>query len=237
MADSEVITAQDGDTLCTLAISAGFKDCTPLRAEAGNAGLLNRPLVPGDQVTIPGRDPGNAPGGVDARHRFRRRGRAVGIRFVHGSRDRPFADDLELTELNVSNYITDQGGVADGNAVFPSDTVRVFNAIADQDPDAFKVEVLDTRPPGNPIQVDIQPLRPVYSAADPTGRTVVDLVEFPAAEKARRSLLAIDAAKQGGSQRFRTCYLRLVTDDADNNDIVGAQAPNGFPPATVNHGR
>lgn len=237
MADSEVITAQDGDTLCTLAIAAGFRDCTPLRADPANAGLLNRPLAAGDQVTIPARDPGNAAGGTDARHRFRRRGRRVGIRFVHGSRSRPYADDLELTELNVSNYITDQGGVADGNAAFPSETVRVFNAAADQDPDAFKVEVLDTSPPGNPIQVDIQPLRPVYSAADPTGRTVTNLVEFPAAERARRSLLSIDAARQGGSQRFRTCYLRLVTDDADNNDIVGPQAPNGFAPATVNHGR
>jgi hypothetical protein len=237
MADPIFITAQDGDTLCTLAIAAGFKDCLPLRAV--NPDLVNRPLVPGDVVTIPAIDPGDNNRPTDAKHVFQRTARQVGIRFVHGSRDRTLKDDLELTELNVSNYVTDKGGKADGDANFPDESVTNFNKVGNQDPDTFKVEVLDTRPTGNPLQVDIQPLRPVYSPADPSGETVTDHVEFPGGEKGRRGLFSIDAVRQGASssKRFRTCYLRLVTDDADNNSVFGAVAPQAFNPATNNNGR
>jgi hypothetical protein len=235
MPEPQVVTAQDGDTLCTLGIAAGFKDCTELRT--ANPTLVNRPLVPGDNVTIPAIDPGDHPRATDATHVFKRTARQVAIRFVHGSKDRAFKDDLEKTELNVSNYITDKGGNPDGDQDFPDQSVNVFNASADQDTDSFKVEVLDTRPTGNPLKVEVQPLRPVYSAADATGQTITDLVEFPAAEKARRGLLTLDAAKQGGTKRFRTCYLRLVTDDADNKSVFGGVAAGGFPPATNNSGR
>jgi hypothetical protein len=235
MADPQVITAQDGDTLCTLGIAAGFKDCLPLRT--ANPTLVNRPLVAGDSVTIPAIDPGDHSRPTDATHVFQRTARQVGIRFVHGSKNRAFKDDLERTELNVSNYITDKGGTADGDQDFPDESVHVFNASADHDPDSFKVEVLDTRPPGNPIKAEVQPLRPVYSAADATGQTVTDHVEFPGGEKARRGLLFLDTFKQGATKRFRSCYLRLVTDDADNKSVFGAVAPGGFQPATANNGR
>lgn len=235
MADPQVITAQDGDTLCTLGIAAGFKDCQPLRA--ANPTLVNRPLVAGDSVTIPAINAATHPRPTDAKHPFQRTARRVAIRFVHGSKNTTFAQDLEKTELNISNYITDKAGNPDGDKDFPNETVNVFNADADQDVDTFKIEVLDTQPTGNPLKVELQPLRPVYSAADPSGKTVTGHVEFPPSEKARRGLLFLDAFKQSNTRRFRTCYLRLVTDDADNKGAVGAQAPNGFPPATANNGR
>ena len=50
---SETVMAEDGDTLCKLAIAAGFPNCEPLRNEAANSDYLNRPLRAGDEVTIP----------------------------------------------------------------------------------------------------------------------------------------------------------------------------------------
>ena len=49
----KVITVSAGETLCSVALAHGFKDCTPLRAEGGNSGLLKNPLKAGDKVTVP----------------------------------------------------------------------------------------------------------------------------------------------------------------------------------------
>jgi hypothetical protein len=216
----QTVTAIDGDTLCTLAISAGFPDCTPLRALAENAAFLKGFLNPGDKVTIPDRNVANAGKPTDATHRFKRKGRQVGIRFVHGSKSRPFAEDIALTTLNVSNYQTDMAGQPDGAVAFVNDTVRQFDPDAHLDEDTFKVEVLDTLPPGDPIDVRVQALRPQYSAADATGRTVTGHIEFAGAVLAHRRL-DTKASKQGATHRFRTCYLRLVSDEFDNGTSDG----------------
>ena len=52
------VIASNGDTLCTLAMTAGFLNCQPLRDEAANSALLNRQLKDGDVVTIPHTDSG-----------------------------------------------------------------------------------------------------------------------------------------------------------------------------------
>ena len=220
----KTVTAIDGDTLCTIAISAGFPDCTPLRALAENAAFLLGFLKPGDKVTLPDLKVADVGKPVDATHKFRRKGRQVGIRFVHGSKNRPFAEDLTKTNLNISNYITDMAGQPDGAVAFVNDSVHQFDPDADLDEDTFKVEVLDTKPPGDPLDVRVQALRPQYSAADPKGRTVTGHIEFTGAALAGRRL-DTKAFKQGATQRFRTCYLRLVSDEFDNgtSDARGRQ--------------
>src|SRR5262249_43990495 len=52
-------------------------------------------------------------------------------------------EDTTLTELNVSNYVTDQGGLQ-GNQKFP--TEFGFHQFGHEDEDSFKVEVVDPRP-------------------------------------------------------------------------------------------
>src|SRR5687767_26066 len=98
-------TAQDGDCLCGLAMNAGFLDCGPLRALGENAGLLARALVAGDVVTIPDLAPELMDKSVDKLHKFKKKNSPpVSIRFVHGSPNLPYLQDLETTLLHVSNY-------------------------------------------------------------------------------------------------------------------------------------
>ncbi|MBK7707915.1 MAG: hypothetical protein IPJ30_19740 [Acidobacteria bacterium] len=73
-------------------------------------------------------------------------------------------NDTALTFLNVSNYITNQAGTADGNVAFPNSAVRTFNADADKDADVFKVEVLDINAAGD-LDVELEVLKPKYDAA------------------------------------------------------------------------
>src|SRR5690242_6775990 len=108
-----VVVARDGDTLCGLAIDAGFVDCTQVRAEAANSGLLARALKTGDPVTIPDIAPKDVSKATEKRHRFiKKTAPAVSIRFVHGSPDKKYFDDFTLTVLNVSNFVTNRGGTA-----------------------------------------------------------------------------------------------------------------------------
>ena len=204
-------TAQPGDSLCSIAHLHGFGDCTALRSEAANAFILNRAVdpavpLPGDVVTIPDQVNKQEEGGTDQKHKFVKKIRSATIRFVHGSPDKPYADDTTLTELNVSNYITNRGGTADGSTAFPGDGVRRFDTRGHQDPDTFKVEVQDIRASGN-LTVELEALRPTYNAAGAvTGHT-----SFPGNDRK----LTATASKQGQSRCFRTAYLRLVVDDQD----------------------
>jgi hypothetical protein len=71
------VTAIDGDTLCGIAIAAGFLDCAPLRAEAANQPFLSRPLVAGDKVTVPDLNLKELSKSVDKKHVFRKEERAA----------------------------------------------------------------------------------------------------------------------------------------------------------------
>ena len=48
------VTAQSGNCLCGIAVDAGFLNCQPLRDLPENAAFLNRDLIDGDEVTVPG---------------------------------------------------------------------------------------------------------------------------------------------------------------------------------------
>ena len=205
-----------GDSLCNIAFKNGFGDCKPLRDEPANAFIVNRvddpgQVLPGDVVTVPDFIPHNESKATEKKHKFVKRDNFAILRFVHGSKDSSLRNDRTLTFLNVSNYITNLAGVADGEAAkpFPGTAIRNFNADADKDRDAFKVEVLDIDATAD-LDVELEVLRPTYNAAGKaTGQT-----RFPAAIRAPR-LLPAKASKQGTTQRFRTCYLRLVVDDED----------------------
>ena len=212
-------TAKAGDSLCGIAFERGYGDCTALRAEAANSEIINRTddpaqLRPGDVVTIPEKVEKEVDAGTEEKHKFVKRGRLATIRYVHGSPHRPYADDTTITNLNVSNFVTNRAGDEKTADSFPDENVREFNADGHADADTFKVEIADLRASSD-LDVELEALRPRYNAAG----AVTHHEPFPTP----RTLSAI-AAKQGGSQRFRTSYLRLVTDDDDSSAAARTNA-------------
>jgi len=202
------VPAQDGDCLCTMAIASGFLNCTPLRAVGANSGLLNRPLVAGDIVTIPDLDPGGADGGTDQRHVFvRQNAPPVSIRLVHGSPNLPYLRDTETNILHISNHQTTRGGL-DDEFTFPNGFG--FDPHGHADPDIFKVEVVDPQAASPLTTVKIEALRRVLRPDGTFGNDV-----FPAAERARRTLDPLECRAVSSGVAFRSRYTRLVTDETD----------------------
>jgi hypothetical protein len=236
------VTAADGDSLCKFAVEAGFLNCDALRALPANQPFLNRPLRAGDLVTIPDPVPQELTKASDSTHEFvKLGGPPPQIRFVHGSPTTPYKDDATLDRLEISRYLTDKGGAADGAATLPDDTVCEFNAAGHEDADTFKVEVFDPANQGKEIDVIIEALRPVYG---PDGK-VKEHVFFPGSVDDGSSLrgqrsLKVKAKKVGKStntMRFRSPYLRLVTDEADKTGTVGALPAGTFPQKSANQPR
>src|SRR5687768_8722157 len=123
------VVAKAGQSLCDLAVAAGFLDCQPIRDEGGNAGkpFLTKPLQAGEKVVIPDIQLEPADKGVETEHVFEKKNApGLVLRFVHGSPAKPYKDDDTLTVLNVSKYVTDQGGGPDGDANLPTEGVCEF---------------------------------------------------------------------------------------------------------------
>lgn len=199
-------------------MEAGFLDCKPIRDLAENQGkeFLTRPLAPGDEVVIPDLVMAVLDKAAEVLHEFvKKSAPPVFIRFVHGSRTKPYRLDDTLTFLNVSNFVTDRAGRTE-TAAWVGDGHRAFDANADADVDSFKVEVVDPRTSSADLPVELDVLQPTFGpTGDITGHT-----EFPGdratagTQRNRRSLDAT-ASKQKSTRCFRTCYLRLVVDDED----------------------
>ena len=206
-----LVTANDGDCLCSIAMQNGFLNCQALRDEPANAALLSRSLKQGDIVTVPDIRPQNFNKPVDAEHPFvKKNSPPVSIRFVHGSKDKHYLEDTETMVLNVSNFRTDKGG---NNAQAPFPDQFEFHEEGDVDPDTFKVEVVDPAAGGGPITVQIDPRMPVYSLVNDK-LVVTDHTIFQDATAQFPSLPA-DCALVKSGVSFRSKYLRLVTNAGD----------------------
>jgi len=209
------VTANDGDTLCGLAIDAGFVNCQPLRDEPQNQGkdFLTRPtLKAGDVVVIPDKKLKDESKAVDTKHKFvKKTAPKVSIRFVHGSKDKKYLLDNTLTFLDISNYETDLAGTS-GRADFPSGFG--FDPDGDADPDTFKVEVVDPAAGGS-VNTVLQAMKPVYKA----GGTVDHYEEFSGAQASGRKVNIV-CQKVSSGVAFRSRYLRLVTDELDQAAVA-----------------
>lgn len=214
------VIAQDGDCLCCLAMDAGFFDCAPLRALGENAPFLNRALRAGDEVVIPDLEIKDHPKAVDTKHRLNvKNSPPVSIRFVHGSPDLPYRSDSTTSVLHVSNFVTNLGG-ATGLAAFP--TGFGFNNDGHQDPDTFKVEVVDPKAGGN-LKVKLEALKPVYTPDAISGKLVAtSFVEFPDAKR-KIPDLECERVSATTSNVYRSRYMRLVVDEEDKDN---AGVPN-----------
>jgi hypothetical protein len=208
------VNANDGDTLCGLAIDAGFLNCQPIRDEPANQGkeFLNRPnLKAGDVVVIPDKKTKHEPKGTDKAHKFiKKNAPKVSIRFVHGSRDKKYLEDDALAVLNVSNFVTNLAGA---NADKPFVSKPGFNADADADIDTFKVEVVDPGASGT-VTARLEALKPVKK---PDGSTEFQSITG-VPDAAIRKIDALDCKQVStGHVAFRTAYLRLVVDQQDHD--------------------
>ena len=210
----ERVNAQFGDSLCSIAVARGLPNCRALRDLAENRPYCDRALEPGDVVLVPDRTSRDDPGrGTEQRHEYEAEGPPLpDIRFVHGSPSDPCSADPSLAVLNVSNYRTHRAG-ATGTGPFPRETTSAFNANAHADVDSFKVEVFEPRASASQIQVEVRCRRPVF---DGTGR-ITGYTEFDAADRGDRSLTVTCRQVSDEPDRYRSCYLRLVTDEADKN--------------------
>jgi hypothetical protein len=211
----ETVIAAATDTLCTIASRFGFLNCDPLRADPANAAFLNRPLRDGDVVTVPDIVLNILEKAVEQLHVFLRKGiPAPSIRFVHGSKDKPYKDDLTLTFLNVSNYISDKAG-KDGKGNLPKGFG--FNQLGDDDLDTFKVEVVEPNG-GADLEIELEALKPVYA---PDG-TVLRHEPFTDAQAGLRKLkVKCEKVKSAKYKGYRSRYMRLVTDEEDLKAISG----------------
>lgn len=212
---SSQVRARNGDSLCGIAIAAGFLNCKPLRAEPANSDFLNRPLKDGDIVTVPDLRKKDVGKPTDVIHSFKKKNSPpVSVRFVHGSPDKKYLEDTTLTVLNVSNFVTNKAGV-DGSSAFPSGFG--FNPDGHADVDTFKVEVEDPGA-GGTVNVVLEALKPVKQ---PDGS-----VQFqPITGVPDAALRKIDSlpCKQvaSGNIAFRSRYLRLVVDKQDHDAAPG----------------
>lgn len=214
----EIVTAQDGDTLCGLAIAAGFPNCEPLRNEPANSEYLNRPLRAGDAVTIPDPEEEEEEGATEAEHVFEELGvPEPEIRFIHGSQDRLYEDDDSLTFLNASNYVTNRAGT-NGTRTMP--TTYGFNAHAHADPDTFKIEVVDPGAGNNTVDVTLEALKPIYAADGSVERHASFANTDPDANM-RQITVTCQQVSSSSQVRFRSRYMRLVVDDEDFNALSG----------------
>jgi hypothetical protein len=204
------VTANDGDCLCIIAIENGFLNCQPLRDEPANAALLNRPLQRGDVVTVPDIKLASVDKPTDARHSFvKKSSPPVSIRFVHGSPDRHYLDDLTSAVLNISNFVTTQAG-NNGQQPFPSQPE--FQQAGHDDPDTFKVEVVDPAAGGS-VKVVLEAMRPVYLLDPSSGKLNVSKLDpFEGAAHTDRSL-EVNCPKVRSGVAYRSPYLRLVVDE------------------------
>jgi len=200
-------TAADGDTLCNFAIDAGFFNCQALRADPANSAFLTRALKKGDEVTIPDLRPRTENCSTDKLTKFLRKNTPpVSIRFVHGSPNKHYLADTTLDFLQVSNHITSQGGAKD-DVPFPDKFE--FQKPGHDDPDTFKVEVVDSSA-GATLDATLEALKQIRQ---PDGTITHDV--FPGAEAAKRKLDPVSCKKVRSKVAYRSKYLRLVVDEAD----------------------
>ncbi|MEP1447187.1 MAG: hypothetical protein ABJK37_13875 [Paraglaciecola sp.] len=208
---TKLVTAKEGESLCSIAMEHGFKNCDTLRAEAKNSDFLKRPLKKGDSVTVPDITTKTHPSATESKHQFKRYGHPTPkIRFVHGSANAPYLDDLTLSHIDISNYRTNKGG-SNGTSAFPAGFG--FHAAGDADPDTFKVEVCDLEKPGT-VDVVLTALKPSVVGG------ITSHINFKGAEATKRKLeVTCDPVSGGNPHIFRSAYLRIVSDEADKNTV------------------
>ncbi|MBX3394920.1 MAG: hypothetical protein KF841_06095 [Phycisphaerae bacterium] len=230
MAVARSIRAKDGDTLCSIAVDNGFKNCTKFRAH--NTHLASRQVKAGDQVNIPELTEKQEPGQTEMRHRFQRLGRKKRIFIIQdNNRAKPeqALSDIQR-ELAVSNYVPTRQGTGFTTADWRSERFFGHSTAASADPDHFKVQVFDPMAAArgeNEVKITLQSQRPVLDAD-------LKITQWNDMTEAGTKLVDVICRQvEADSPWYRSHYLRLVVDTQDQT----AKRPHGRTTPTADGGR
>ncbi len=215
MAIARVIRAQDGDTLCSIGVANGFKNCTKLRPD--NPDFATRPVQPGDRVNVPEITQKQEQGASDMLHKFVRLGRTHRIWLIqdHNRPNAPAALNDVQRQLAISNYVTGRQGTQFAPAVWVNQGVFAHDAAASADPDHFKLQVFDKiagEAGEAQVTVTLQAQKPVLNDRNEIERWE-DMTE-PGTRLAdvQCQQIATDPLW------YRSYYLRLVVDANEQNN-------------------
>jgi hypothetical protein len=208
------VKAKKGDTLCGIAMNGGFLNCDPVRA--ANPQFDGRALAVDDVVLVPDITEKTTDHVTTKIHTFVKRNTPpVSVRLVHGSKDKKYLDDFTSDVLNISNYVTDAGGLQGVRNDFPAGFG--FDPKGDEDLDTFKVEVVDPAASGT-VKVTLEALRSFYGADGLLDHHDTFKDSPDAADRKIEDLECQQVSP--GHVGFRSRYLRLVVDKID---LLGKQ--------------
>lgn len=229
---AKVVRAQDGDSLCSIAVENGFKNCTKLRAQ--NSQLAGRGVQPGDRVNVPEVTQKQEAGQVDMLHRFRRLGKTNRLWIIQdlnrASGQQAVGDAQRL--LAISNYVPGRQGTGFATANWVDHTQTGHNADASADPDHFKILVHDQFAHAanqDTVELTLQAQKPVLGTIPNEIASWADMTE--AGTKLEHVVCRRFAPN---TPWYRSSYLRLVVDDQDHT----AKRRDGHndPPTAVDAG-
>ncbi len=208
----QTYTTRAGETLCTIGVQNGFKNCTKLRA--ANPGIAT-PLPPSVQITIPDPTDKQVPGATKARHEFRRLGvPSATVWIIQDHNNAPFvaiARDVQR-KLAISNYVTGRQGTGFATTVWKDENFFGFDAGASADPDHFKLLVRDDDAAKKglaEVSVDLESQTPVLDAS-------ARIASWITHSGPGTILPAVTCrAVASGSPFFQSHYLRLVVDPSE----------------------
>jgi hypothetical protein len=212
MAVIREIRAADGDTLCSIGVDSGFKNCTKLRPH--NPDYNTRPLAPGDLVKVPEVTRKDEAGQTEMTHKFVRKGKTNRVWIIQ---DRHRATGQEargdaVRELAVSNFVT--GRQSRGFAPDPwrDATFFGFSAGASADPDHFRLLIHDLhahRTNTDTVEVQLRTQRPVL------GHIPNEIQSWQNLTQPGTTLGPIRCRRWNNPPWYRSPYLRLVVDEED----------------------
>ncbi len=229
MAVARTILARDGDTLCSIGVDHGFKNCTKLRPL--NPTLATRQVRAGERIDIPETTQKEEDGQTEMLHKFQRLGRKQRVFIIQDhNRATPQAalSDIQR-QLAVSNYVPTRQGTGFTTANWKDHTFFGHDAGASADPDHFKIQVFDpiAKARGDAeVKVVLQSQMPVLNASDQIERW--DDMTDPGTKLV--DVICKQVAPD--SPWYRSHYLRLVVDTQDQT----AKRPHGRTNPTADGG-
>ncbi|QSQ19130.1 hypothetical protein JY651_27690 [Pyxidicoccus parkwayensis] len=215
---SYVVQAQNGDTLCSVARRHGYSNCGTLRSQQANAGLLDRPLVLGDNVTIPQAWNGWVYPSIAMGRRWTVRWAwpvavppQATVRIVRKAAAAPTAVNV-LANIGISRFVT-RSVTANGANDWCDHNQHDFDAGSNGDPCTFSIEVNDASAAGPNVTVLLEALQPTYSPL----RAVTGHQRFAAGAVRNARSLSVTTRHLGALPpgRFWSSELRLVTHRLD----------------------
>lgn len=220
----KVYKTKPGESPCSVALKHGLDNCDRLELDNMYLPRDDETLPEGTVILLPQPESKLEEAVTEKLNSFELTQRQPHIEFIqdekHGHND-PWKCNLDpvVTELAITNYVVDRGGDGLSKGNFPDETVFSWKKEGSDDPDHFKVQVLDGSVPDsvNELQVSLFAQMPRYKEKKRGADTVMEPKSTGHSRESdpKRSLLNVTCKRMGNTRFFRSPYLRLVTFEAD----------------------